>query len=307
MMAALGYYLFVLPLSWLPLGILYRLSDLFYLILITVFPYRKVVIENNLKRSFPHLSDQESKRIKRKFYRHFADILVEGIANLYMSEKQLRKRLKVRNPQVMEELFLKKKSVILVSGHYNNWEWLISAQNFLFPHQAMGIGMPMTIKFWDRKVNQRRQRFGMKVVHSGNFKQEIEEHMNHPIAVLTLADQSPGNSRKSYWMEFLHQQTAVLFGTEMMAHSYNMSVVFFRIQKVRRGYYELELELITEEPKKMNWGKITEAHTHLLEKEIYHKPEYWIWSHKRWKREIPTDLDQLKKEQNEKFNAHFGY
>lgn len=304
--AALAYYLIVRPLSFLPLWILYRFADLFYLLLINVFPYRIKVIKGNFSRSFPQDDKKEIQRLKRKFYRHFADILIEGIANLSLSEEQLRKRIHVKNPEVMEDLYRKGKSVILVSGHYNNWEWLISAQNFLFPHKAMGIGMPMTSKFWDRKVNQRRERFGMKVVHSGNFKAEIQ-NMNEPVAILTLSDQSPGDSRKSYWMNFLGQQTAVLFGAEQMAHSYNMSVVFYAMRKVRRGYYEMELNLICEDPKSMSWGQITEAHTRLLEKEIIAHPENWIWSHKRWKRTVPEDLENLKKEQHEKFNSRFGY
>lgn len=303
--AALAYYLIVRPLSMLPLFILYRFSDLFYLLLISVFPYRKTVIDENIRRSFPQMSEVEQRAIRKKFYRHFADILIEGIANLSMSKSELNKRFKVINPEVMQELYDKKKSVILVSGHYNNWEWLISAQQFLFPHQAMGIGMPMTSKFWDKKVNERRQRFGMKVVHSRNFKEEIQS-MKEPVAILTLSDQSPGDSRKSFWMEFLNQPTAVLFGTEQMAHSYDMAVVFFAVRKVKRGYYEMELKLITEEPRMLPWGAITEAHTRMLEYEIRHKPENWIWSHKRWKREMPDDLETLKKEQHEKFNAHFG-
>jgi KDO2-lipid IV(A) lauroyltransferase len=290
----------------LPLFILYRFSDLFYFLLITIFPYRKTVIDENIRRSFPQMSEVEQRAIRKKFYRHFADILIEGIANLSMSQSELSKRFKVINPEVMQELYDKKKSVILVSGHYNNWEWLISAQQFLFPHQAMGIGMPMTSKFWDKKVNERRQRFGMKVVHSGNFKEEIKG-MKEPVAILTLSDQSPGDSRKSYWMDFLNQTTAVLFGTEQMAHTYDMAVVFFALKKVKRGYYEMELKLITEEPRKLPWGAITDAHTRMLEYEIRYKPENWIWSHKRWKREIPEDLELLKKEQYEKFNAHFGY
>ena len=304
--AALAYYLIVRPLSMLPLFILYRFSDLFYFLLITIFPYRKTVIDENIRRSFPQMSEVEQRAIRKKFYRHFADILIEGIANLSMSQSELSKRFKVINPEVMQEMYDKKKSVILVSGHYNNWEWLISAQQFLFPHQAMGIGMPMTSKFWDKKVNERRQRFGMKVVHSGNFKAEIKA-MKEPVAILTLSDQSPGDSKKSYWMDFLNQPTAVLFGTEQMAHTYDMAVVFFAVRKIKRGYYEMELKLITEEPRKLPWGAITEAHTRMLEYEIRHKPENWIWSHKRWKREMPDDLETLKKEQHEKFNAHFGY
>lgn len=304
--AVFAYYLIVRPMSLLPLWILYRLSDLFYIILITIFPYRKKVIDRNIELSFPELDTSEHRKIRKRFYRHFADILIEGIANLSMSQSELSKRFKVINPEVLQELYDKKKSVILVSGHYNNWEWLISAQQFLFPHQAMGIGMPMTSKFWDKKVNERRQRFGMKVVHSGNFKEEIQSMKEH-VAILTLSDQSPGDSRKSYWMDFLNQPTAVLFGTEQMAHSYDMAVVFFAVRKLKRGYYEMELKLITEKPRKLPWGAITEAHTRILEYEIRQKPENWIWSHKRWKREMPDDLETLKKEQHEKFNAHFGY
>lgn len=303
--AKLAYYLFVFPLSHLPMWCLYRFADFFYLLLISVFPYRKAVIEGNLKRSFPDKSPKEIKKLRNAFYRHFSDLLVEGIKNLSISKKELLHRFKVKNPALMDELFTQNKSVILVSGHYNNWEWLITAQNCLFPHQAMGIGMPMTSKFWDKKVNEQRSRFGMKVVHAKNFKEEIKKYNDHPVAILTLGDQSPGDARKSYWMEFLHQQTAVLFGTEQMAHSNDFAVVFFVNRKVKRGYYEMELSLITDNPSSCEWGEITEKHTLLLENEIKANPAFWVWSHKRWKREIPSDLEQLKKEQHDKFNATF--
>jgi KDO2-lipid IV(A) lauroyltransferase len=284
---------------------LYLLTDLLYLLLLTVFPYRKEVVQNNLKRSFPDRSEKELKRLKRLFYRHFCDLLAEGIKNLSISQNELQRRFTVKNPEVMQELYRKNKSVILVSGHYNNWEWLITSQNILFDHQAMGIGMPMTSKFWDKKINEHRQRFGMKVIHSKNFKDEIKKNIHRPVAILTLGDQSPGDSRKSYWMQFLHQQTAVQFGTEQMAHEFGFAVVFFATRKTKRGYYEMELKLITEEADSMNWGEISEEHTRLLEMEIQKAPQYWIWSHKRWKREVPTDLEQLKKEQHAKFDQRY--
>lgn len=303
--AKIAYYLFVLPLSHLPMWCLYRFADFFYILLISVFPYRKAVIEGNLTRSFPDKTQQEIKQLRNAFYRHFADLLVEGIKNLSISKEELLKRFKVKNPELMNELFAQNKSVILVSGHYNNWEWLITAQNCLFPHQAMGIGMPMTSKFWDKKVNEQRSRFGMKVVHAKNFKEEIKKYAQKPVAILTLSDQSPGDARKSYWLEFLNQPTAVLFGTEQMAHSNDFAVVFFINRKVKRGYYEMHLSLITDSPSLCEWGEITEKHTYLLEKEIKANPAFWVWSHKRWKREVPSDLIQLKKEQHDKFNATF--
>jgi len=305
MMAKFAYYFLVLPLSYLPLGILYIFTDFFFLILATVFPYRKKVIEENLKRSFPDKSPKELKQLKRQFYLHFCDLLAEGIKNLSISKKELSRRFKVNNPELMDVLFSQNKSVILVSGHYNNWEWLISSQSFLFKHQAMGIGMPMTSKFWDKKINERRMRYGMKVIHAKNLKDEIQKNSEYPIAILTLADQSPGDSTKAYWTKFLNQETAVLFGVEQMAHTYDFAVVFFATRKVTRGYYEMDLKLITDNPRKLEWGSITEKHLHLLEKEIIDKPEHWIWSHKRWKREIPSNLELLKKEQHAKFNERF--
>lgn len=305
MMSKIGYYLCVLPLSHLPLPVLYVCTDFFWLLLISVVPYRKKVIEGNLKRSFPDKTARELRRIKRQFYRHFTDLLAEGIRNLSISERAIRRRMTVRNPEIMEALYSEGKNVILVSGHYNNWEWMVSSQPLQFPHKAIGIGMPMTSSFWDEKINERRSRFGMTVVHAKNYKQELESRKDELKAVLVLSDQSPGNSLKSYWMTFLNQPTAVLFGAELMAHELNYAVVYYTAHKVRRGYYELELQLITRDPHTMRWGEITERHTRLLEQEIMRKPPYWLWSHKRWKREIPEDIEQLKASQRAKFEEKF--
>jgi KDO2-lipid IV(A) lauroyltransferase len=304
-MNALLFYLFALPISYLPLGILYKLSDLLYFIFTRIFAYRKTVILGNIQRSFPTKSDAEHQQLVKEFYRHFSDILVEGIKNLTISKQQLKKRMVVQNPELMQELYDEKRNVILVSGHFNNWEWLISAQNLLFKHQAFGIGMPMTNKFWDKKVNQRRERFGMQVINSSNYQIKFRTFKKKPFAVLTLGDQSPAHSTKSYWLNFLNQDTAVLFGTEQMANDYDFKVVFFVIHKIKRGFYELELKLITKNAKSMDWGEITEMHTKLLEDEIIKNPSQWLWSHKRWKREIPQDLSELKRKQKKYFEERF--
>lgn len=307
MIAGLLYYLFIIPLSYLPLRIIYLFSDVLFVLLITIIPYRRKVIISNLRNSFPEKSDDEIKHISTQFFRHFCDLLAEAIKNLSISKNELSQRFKVHNPELMESLYKQGKSVILVSGHYNNWEWMITSQNFLFPHQAVGIGMPLSSKFWNKKINGRRQRFGMNVIDASNIKSNISKFSNEPIAILTLADQAPGDSKKSYWMSFLNQTTPVLFGAELMAHEYDFAVVFFSIKKNKRGYYETELKLITDQPRKMSWGEITESHVKLLEKEIVSSPTYWIWSHKRWKRKIPENLNELKKTQQKRFNEKLGY
>lgn len=306
-MSALLYYIVVFPLSKLPLWFTYRFSDLFYLLLITVFPYRKKVIEGNIRRSFPHLSKKEQRKIKRAFYRQFADMLLEGVKNLGISKEEIIRRYQIVNPELMEELYQKNKSVLLVSAHYLNWEWMITGQNLFFPHQAVGIGMPLSNGYWDKKINSLRSRFGMHVIHAKIVKETFDAYQEKgiPTATLTLSDQSPADSLKCYWMTFLHQQTGVLFGAEQLANTYNQAVVFYLPKKVKRGYYTIELKLITETPRMLEWGEITEKHTHLLEERINREPGPWLWSHKRWKRTVPENLDELKAIQKAKFEKHF--
>ena len=300
MFSKLLYYLIIYPSSFLPMRVLYLFTDVLYLILRFVFPYRRNVIRGNLERSFPSKTTRELRIIERDYLRHFTDLLAEGVKNLSVSESELNKRFQVINPEIMDDLYKANKSVVLVSGHYNNWEWLITSQQLLFRHKAVGIGTPLSNKFWDKKINARRARFGMDIVNSKNVREYFAK-TSCPIATLTLSDQSPGESSKSYWMDFLNQTTAVLFGTEMLANKFDHAVVFFHTKKVKRGHYKMHLQLITKTPRKMAWGEITERHTKLLEEIIQEAPEYWLWSHKRWKREIPKDLAQLRVVQRKKF------
>ena len=304
MFSWIAYHILIYPASLLPLPVMYVFTDFFYLLLISIIPYRRNVVRQNIANSFPEKSLKDRKKIERKFYRHLTNLLAEGAKNLSISEKQLKKRFKVRNPEVMNELYAEGKNVLLVSGHYNNWEWLITAQNLLFKHQAVGIGMPLSNGFWDKKLNSRRSRFGMKVIHS-KIVREFYNNNSDIVANLVLADQSPGDSNKCYWMEFLNQKTGVVFGPEMLANEYDQAVVYFTIHRIKRGYYEMELQEITREPKRLEWGEITEKHTHLLESAIQNEPSRWIWSHKRWKRKVPENLDELRQVQRSKFQQRY--
>ena len=170
--------------------------------------------------------------------------------------------------------------------------------------KAFGLGMPMSNKFWGQAINNKRERFGLKVIHSKNYKEALAAEKN-PYTLLMLGDQSPGDTNKSYWMNFLNQQTAVQFGTEALANTYDLAVVYFNIEKVRYGRYEMTLALLTDHPKELKWGAITQQQTELLEQQIMKKPYLWMWSHKRWKRELPIDLNALRIEQEQRFNKSF--
>lgn len=304
MLSAFAYYVLVYPLSLLPLRLMYLFTDFFYLLLISIVPYRRKVVRKNIENSFPELSVREKRKIERKFYHHLTDLLAEGVKNLSISRKQLLKRFKVENPELLNQLYDQGKSVLLVSGHYNNWEWLITGQNLLFKHQAVGIGMPLSNGFWDKKLNERRSRFGMKVIHS-KIVHDYFKNSKEQSATLVLADQSPGDSLKCYWTRFLNQQSGILYGPEMLANQYNQAVVYFSLKKVKRGHYSMKLKEITKSPRELEYGKIMESFVQSLEETIKEAPQYWLWSHKRWKRDVPEDLNGLRKEQIRKFNNRF--
>lgn len=285
--------------------IIYGFFDLFYLLLLTILPYRKKVIDSNLRKSFPGLSDKEIKKIRRKFYRYFSNLFAESVKNLFISEKNLLKRIKVRNPEIINQFADQHKSVILLSSHYNNWEFLITSQNLLFNFQAIGIGTPLSNKYWDKKITKRRERYGMQVVHANNYKDVLKKKDDKPKAVLLLGDQSPGKDENCFWTQFLNQTTAFYFGAEFMANEFDLPVISATIHKVKRGYYEIELELISANPTCEKYGYITSKYIEILEKEIKHKPEYWLWSHKRWKKRIPENIELLKTQHQNKFLNRF--
>lgn len=305
MAGKLAYYLLIIPVSYLPLPVLYFLTDIFYLLLITIIPYRRSVVRGNLERSFPEKTKKERRKIERSFYRYLTDLLAESTKNLTISKKNLQKRFTLANPELMESIYVRSENVLLVSGHYNNWEFFLTAQDLLFKHKAVGVGKPLSNPFWDKKINTRRERFGMQVIHRKNFDTRFHKLITdkQPFATLLLVDQSTADSLKSFWTTFLNQPTAVIYGPEMLAVKHNFPVVFFHTEKVSRGKYKIHLQLVTEAPRTTSWGEITNMHVKMMENVIRENPSRWLWSHKRWKREIPQNLELLKDTQRQKFNA----
>jgi KDO2-lipid IV(A) lauroyltransferase len=290
----------------MPFGLIYLFSHYFYFVIYYVFPYRKKVVLANLAKSFPTMEKKERAKIAKEFYRYLTFLLAESIKNLTISEDSLRKRMIVRNPEMMDRLYEEGRDVLLLSSHYHNWEMLITAQNLVFKHQAIGIGMPMSNKFWDKKINERRERFGMKVVNANNYKEVLAEQTTEPTATLILGDQSPGKDENCYWVDFLHQKTAFYFGAEILANQTGAAVVYAVIHLVKRGHYEIELREITSNPSAEQYGHITGSYISFLEEDIHHKPSAWLWSHKRWKKQIPENLFTMQSEHEARFLKRFG-
>lgn len=286
-MAILNYLLYygiIIPLSKLPFGILYGISDVLYFILFKVTGYRKKVVITNLKNSFPDKSDIEINQIASDFYRHLSDVIVESLKSFSISNEEISKRMILQNPELLNKFYNEGRSLILAGGHYNNWEWIATSLDQQINHQAIAIYKTLNNKFFDEKMRSTRGRFGLRMISTRKVTEVFEEMKNDLIAVVFAIDQSPSPKSKSYRMRFLNQDTAVLFGTEKYAKQYNLPVLFGSIQKVKRGYYTFSFVEVTSEPSITAYGEITEKITRLLEEQIIREPQYWLWTHKRWKK-----------------------
>jgi Kdo2-lipid IVA lauroyltransferase/acyltransferase len=283
------YYLVIIPVSLLPFPLLYGFSNLLYYGFYYVFGYRKQVISDNIRRAFPEKSEEERKIICKRFYRHFCDLILESIKAFTISEKEVKKRVVCKNPELVNKYYDRGKSVIIAGGHFNNWEIFAVAVDMLIKHQAIGIYKPLTSSYFDRKMYQTRSKYGLYMISTKIVKQVFDEEIKNLTATIFAIDQSPSNPDKAHWMKFLNQDSAVLTGTEKYAREYNYPVLYGRINKEKRGYYSFELFEVTDHPLETKEGEITEMITHMLEKDINAAPEYWLWSHRRWKHRLSSE------------------
>jgi KDO2-lipid IV(A) lauroyltransferase len=269
------------PLSLLPWRLLYCLSDFLYFLLYPVAGYRKKVVLQNLRHSFPDKDDQELERIARKFYSHFCDLIVESIKMFSVSESDIRKRMRCVNPEVQKKVFETGKDVIVAGGHYNNWEMCGVAVPFMFDHKIIGIFKPLKDRFFDNLLRKSRSKFGMLMIPMQEVKNYFASGFHEPTAVFFIMDQSPSNPSRGYWTTFLNQETCFMTGAARFAIQYDLPVLFGRIEKVKRGYYTFSLEAIP--TKSLNVEEIMELLISRLEQQIQHFPEFWLWTHRRWK------------------------
>ncbi|MDP2888078.1 MAG: lysophospholipid acyltransferase family protein, partial [Bacteroidota bacterium] len=272
LLANLGIFILKV-LGYTPFWLLYICADLIYLISYYVVGYRKKTVRRNLKNSFPEKTDQEIHRITIAFYRHFADLVVETIKSFQISEETLRKRISYKNPEVLDELYAQGKSVALLSGHYGNWEWTMAMPKFI-QHQLNVIYRPMQNKQIDAFMKKVRSRFGMFLIPAQtSLRTMLElEKSGQLSATYYLADQTALYDTK-YWMMFLNQETPVFPGPEKVASRLKQAVVFMDIQKVRRGYYEVEFTKLFDDASQTRECEVTKTHLKFLEEIIRKRPE----------------------------------
>lgn len=294
-MAAIGYYLFY-GINWiitlLPLPVLYIFSDFLYLVLYYVVSYRRNVVATNLKNSFPEKTDKELKIIEKKFYRHLSDILVETFKSTHMTRANQKKRFTYSNLEIIDKLREEKRDIIAIMGHYNNWEWPTLLPYYL-KYKTIIIYKPLQNKYFNRFINNHRSEHGIVLTPTSQVIREIINYRKKDINTVSvfISDQIPSKGDIKYWTTFLNQDTAVFTGAGKIASKYDMAIVFFHVQKVKRGYYNLNIELLFDHTEGLSEEVITEKHVRRLEEIIKEKPEYWIWSHRRWKHKKPVEND----------------
>ena len=241
-----------------------------------------------MRNSFPEKSEEEIEDIAKKFYSHFCDVMMESFKAFTISQKQISNRMVVENPELLNKFFEQNKSIILAGGHYNNWEWIAVALDQQIKHETVAIYSTLSNKFFDEKMRNTRGKFGLKMISTKIVKKHFENNIDKITATIFAFDQSPGNVERAHWVKFLNQDTATQFGTELFAKQYNYPVLYGTITKVKRGFYTVKFCVVTDEPQQAMLGEIIEKISHLLEQDILNAPQYWLWTHRRWKHKKPA-------------------
>jgi Kdo2-lipid IVA lauroyltransferase/acyltransferase len=293
-MKAIAYYLslfFIYLFLLIPIPFFYWLSDLTFFLLYHVIGYRKNVVFENLKNSFPNKSKKELDDISRRFYKYLCDLFLETFKTLVFSKKSALKHCKM-NPAakaLFEKYYDEKKSVIIVMGHFGNWEWGGNTFSLSCPQQLYVIYHPLENKYFNNLIIKMRTKFGSKLIDMKDAFKDMIKNKDEINATAFIADQTPP-PQGAYWTKFLNQDTPVFWGTEKIARKMNFPIVYISIKRLKRGYYELFAETLFENPKDTVEGEISETHTRRLEQDIIEQPEIWLWSHRRWKHKRPTQV-----------------
>lgn len=277
-------YSFLWLITWLPLRMLFIVSDLFFILVYYIVGYRKNVVRQNLRNSFPEKDKKELRSIERKFYLHLCDSFIEWMYPLHRDAKHMAKYYDFKNPEVLNELYAEGKGVVGILGHYGNWEYLSLLPQYV-NHKVWAIHLPQNNKYFNDLINRLRSKFGVNMMTTAESfrKLLLEAKAGETTMTYFLADQSPHRGKIKYWTTFLNQETPVFLGAEQIARKLDMAVVFFDIRKVKRGHYEITFEVLAKNPRDFPEYAITEMHVRALEKRIQAEPSYWLWSHKRWK------------------------
>lgn len=281
-------FIILYPILWiisiLPFKLLYLFSDCIYFLVYNVIGYRKKVVRNNIAMALPNLSAEERLKIEKKFYSHMCDMFLEMIKTMSLSQKEIDERFKFSNLEVYLELEKKGKSIALVCAHYASYEWVLSMNNYI-TFKGYGIYKKIANSYFDKLVRDIRSKFKAYLITTKETKSTIENNTKNGVLSIYgfASDQTPRWSNNLYWHHFMGIETPIHTGAESLAKRYNMNVIFLKTKKIKRGFYEASFEVMTENIQEIPDYKLSEDFMAKVEQQIQEQPEYYLWTHKRWK------------------------
>lgn len=270
----------------LPLRILYVLSDILYVLIYKIVGYRLKVVRRNMKASFPEKTNAELRKLERAFYHHFCDYVVETFKLAHISLEEIQRRAHLKNPELVDRLMDEGHTcIVLLMGHYGNWEWFSGSTSFFEDSRIYQIYRPLKSKAFDKLFIKLRTRFGSYGIKKNDTVRDVITLKQKGIrsVVIFIADQTPSKANLHYWTSFLNQDSAIFTGPERIARKLDLPVVFLDTKKIKRGYYTVDMKLVTDKAKETPEFWITEQYARLMEQCIMRNPAYWLWTHKRWK------------------------
>ena len=290
-------YILIYPILWLvsilPFRLLYALSDIIWFFIYKVVGYRKSTVKENLKLVFPDKSEKEITTITSQFYHHFCDMMVEAIKSLTISESAMKKRFTFANLEVIKDLEKKQRSIILMCPHYGSWEWIFILQKYV-KHKGYAVYKRLANRHFDKLVKRIRAKYNSHLITTKETFAILNESKKKGELTINgfVSDQSPKVHKAFYWNEFMGIKVPMHTGAEMLAKKLDMAVVFFSVRRLKRGYYETTFTTITENPKEYKDYEITDIFFKLVEDLIHEAPQYYLWTHKRWKHrdKVPAEF-----------------
>ncbi len=283
LLAFILVYPFLWLISILPHPLFYGFSDVVFFFVYRVFGYRKRVVRENLELVFPNKSKKEINRIEKDFFKHMCDMFLETIKTMALTKEQVRRKYKILNIEVLQELE-KERSILILCSHYANWEWNVSINNYV-NSKGYAVYQKITNKYFDAFIRKVRARWNTTLITQQETVKTVVRNKRDGIIGFfgMVSDQSPQRHRAQYWSNFMNVKVPVFNGAETMARKLDLAVVFLKVSKVKRGYYQAEFIPITAQGKRTKENEITETFLRLTEQQIRERPEHYFWTHKRWK------------------------
>ncbi|MEL0645204.1 lysophospholipid acyltransferase family protein [Olleya sp. Ti.3.14] len=289
-------YILIYPFLWLisilPFRLLYAFSDGLYFLIYYIIGYRKKTVKENLNLVFPDKSEDEIKDIRKKFYHHLCDMVVEAIKSLTITEKQMMKRMTFPNIEEVNQYSKSNKSIVLMCAHYGSWEWIFILQNHV-NHKGYAVYKKLENKYFDKLVKRIRAKYNSHLITTKETFSTLLRAKNNGELTINgfVSDQSPKPWKAHHWLEFMGINVPAHTGAELLAKQLDMAVVYFAVKRIKRGYYQTTFTTLAENPNDYKDYEITDAFFKLVEKQIHEAPQYYLWTHKRWKHRDKTPED----------------